>query len=255
MCEAGWNGLDELVDHVARELLEASQDGIGSCCYCGGPCDEQAVPCETCVEVRKALGFVLPITAITLYVKPSLIRNVLTHYKLERDGFAPEFDSVLRILLKAYLSEASAGAQLVRDSEVILTVPSTRTAANSRRFDSIAAQCFHGTGLLHITSCLEYTGEEVSHRHANRWAFRVSRPDGVRGKRVLLVDDVYTTGSRSQSAAGALLDAGADSVKILVIGRRVNMDYSEAAAALITQKREQGPPSWARSIMRPLGRE
>jgi len=43
-------------------------------------------------------------------------------------------------------------------------------------------------------------------------AFRVQEPDAVEGKRVLLVDDVITTGATVTACAQALLDAGAHSV-------------------------------------------
>lgn len=43
-------------------------------------------------------------------------------------------------------------------------------------------------------------------------AFRVPEPDKVDGKRVLLVDDVITTGATAAACAQALLDAGAQSV-------------------------------------------
>ena len=43
-------------------------------------------------------------------------------------------------------------------------------------------------------------------------AFRVLEPDNMDGKRVLLVDDVITTGATAAACAQALLDAGAQSV-------------------------------------------
>lgn len=43
-------------------------------------------------------------------------------------------------------------------------------------------------------------------------AFRVQEPDPIEGKRVLLVDDVITTGATAAACAQALLDAGAHSV-------------------------------------------
>lgn len=41
----------------------------------------------------------------------------------------------------------------------------------------------------------------------------------VRGRRVLLVDDVFTTGATSRSATMALLDAGADSVYVCTFAK------------------------------------
>jgi ComF family protein len=50
---------------------------------------------------------------------------------------------------------------------------------------------------------------EADRRKNLRGAFRVRRPDRVRGKSVLLVDDVYTTGATLEELAQALLSAGA----------------------------------------------
>jgi ComF family protein len=52
-----------------------------------------------------------------------------------------------------------------------------------------------------------------------RGAFTVRKPERTAGKRVLLVDDVYTTGSTLLECTRTLLDAGADSVAILTLAR------------------------------------
>jgi ComF family protein len=54
-----------------------------------------------------------------------------------------------------------------------------------------------------------------------RRAFDVPRPGRVRGLRLLLVDDVATTGATLDAAAAALMQAGADSVTALVAARTV----------------------------------
>ena len=43
-------------------------------------------------------------------------------------------------------------------------------------------------------------------------AFRAAQPQLVEGKRILLVDDVITTGTTAAACAQALLHAGADGV-------------------------------------------
>jgi ComF family protein len=51
-------------------------------------------------------------------------------------------------------------------------------------------------------------------------AFRVSRNNWrIRGKRVLLVDDVMTTGTTCDEIAGVLLEAGAVEVRVAVLAR------------------------------------
>ena len=50
-------------------------------------------------------------------------------------------------------------------------------------------------------------------------AFRVSRKSRVAGKRILLIDDVMTTGSTATACASALKRAGATSVTLLTLAR------------------------------------
>lgn len=52
-------------------------------------------------------------------------------------------------------------------------------------------------------------------------AFRVTHPALVKGERVLLVDDVFTTGATVSSCAEALVAAGAAEVFVLTIARPV----------------------------------
>ena len=63
--------------------------------------------------------------------------------------------------------------------------------------------------------------DEKERRRNVAGAFRVSRPKAVAGHRILLVDDVYTTGATVDECSRVLLRAGARSVDVLALARAV----------------------------------
>ncbi len=129
---------------------------------------------------------------------------------------------------------ARAGAELLADADVIVPVPLHRWRLWRRRFNQamalarIVAQdsalpC--DPSLLHrIKRTRRQVGLTKAQRQENlQGAFRVP-PEAkpwLKGKRVLLIDDVLTTGSTANAASRALLRGGAASVDILAFARVV----------------------------------
>jgi predicted amidophosphoribosyltransferase len=52
-----------------------------------------------------------------------------------------------------------------------------------------------------------------------RNAFAVCRPEAVRDKFVLLIDDIYTSGSTVNECSRVLITAGAEAVDVLTLTR------------------------------------
>jgi ComF family protein len=74
-----------------------------------------------------------------------------------------------------------------------------------------------GRLLVRVRNTPPQVGLSRTARLANvRGAFRVRRPEAVKGKRVLLIDDVMTTGATAGACARALRKAGARSVTVAV---------------------------------------
>jgi ATP-dependent DNA helicase RecQ len=55
-------------------------------------------------------------------------------------------------------------------------------------------------------------------------AFRIADADAVRGKRVLLLDDLYDSGATLNEATRALLAAGAREVCVLTVTKTIHSD-------------------------------
>jgi ComF family protein len=74
--------------------------------------------------------------------------------------------------------------------------------------------------LRRIVDTESQAGLKKEERRSNiRKAFSIPDPERVRGKRILLVDDVYTTGSTLGECARILLKGGAESVGALTLAR------------------------------------
>lgn len=76
--------------------------------------------------------------------------------------------------------------------------------------------------LKRMRNTLPQVGLSDSERtHNVAHAFHCPKPDAIRGQRILLVDDVMTTGSTVASACEALLEVGALRVSVLTVARAV----------------------------------
>jgi ComF family protein len=74
--------------------------------------------------------------------------------------------------------------------------------------------------LLRTRATTAQTGLSLSARRENvRGGFQVRRPDRVRGRNIVLVDDVMTTGATLSACAAALKAAGAAHVSALAVAR------------------------------------
>ncbi|WP_420115229.1 hypothetical protein, partial [Pseudactinotalea sp.] len=190
-----------------------------------------SILCENCLEVRTALDRdPLGLSVISLYRKPSPLRNALTRYKGredDEDPFDPACVRLVRSMLGRYLMEH--GESLLQVSggiDGIVVVPSTERPAP------------HPLEAVVDSLELDLPRLQLLARGPGELGFRRPSPDGYRvvmthaPSRILLLDDVYTTGSRLNSAACALEQSGHKTVAALVLARRINPDYSSEATQL-----------------------
>jgi phosphoribosylpyrophosphate synthetase len=65
----------------------------------------------------------------------------------------------------------------------------------------------------------------VGHQQASDDAFLVH--NNLRGHRILLIEDTFASGARTQSAASALRVAGASAVAVVTTGRVIDPSWNE----------------------------
>jgi ComF family protein len=129
---------------------------------------------------------------------------------------------------------ARAGRELTPEADALVPVPLHWRRLWTRRFNQSAALASAVSGLtgvpvLHeavkrVRSTAQQVGLDKAERAANvQGAFKVpsERRAEIAGKRLILIDDVLTSGATLDSCARALLRAGAAHVDVLVFARVV----------------------------------
>lgn len=207
---------------AAATLVRPPAPAPGVCGICRDSKTPATKQCDNCSNNTGILGTSsVPVRALTLYTRTCPIRDVLTGYKNplceQQQSHEAEIADLLRRLLGRLRTQ--------RRWDAICVVPSSN-ADRVHPMHVIVHDAIDHRGLL--ISPLRRGPAPIGHGRPH--------PDGytatvrLDGRRVLIVDDVYTTGARSQSAAHALVRAGATITTIAVIGRRINPDATPELA-------------------------
>jgi len=197
--------------------------GPPHCAACGHPFEYEvdgAALCAACM--RRRPGFDRA-RAVMRYGEAS--RGLVLAFKhADRTHGAPAFGRWL----------ARAGAEVLADTDLIVPIPLHWTRLLRRRYNQAALL---GQALSRASSIPIAPDLLVRHRRTRsqgrlrpsarrlnvRGAFSVRRGAGkqVRGRKVVLVDDVLTTGATAEACARTLRRAGAERVDVLVLARVV----------------------------------
>ncbi len=156
-------------------------------------------------------------TSLLFFEKGSKYQSLIHQLKYYGKKEAGKF---LGRLLGASLQDTS-----FNDAEVIVTVPLHKAKLRRRGFnqsDVIAQGISEITGKPVLSNVLRRktnTKSQTRQKRYDRWKnvegiFECSKPDLIKGKHVLLVDDVVTTGATLEAAGGRILEA--DGVRLSI---------------------------------------
>lgn len=195
--------------------------GRPCCACCGLPFEFDLGQAALCGDCARELPRFDRARAAMRYDEAS--RKLILAFKHgDRLHLAPAFGRWLR----------RAGAELIRDADLAVPVPLHWTRLFARRYNqaAILAYALHSAGGPPVApDALIRTRRTVSQGRGNRaarqrnvaGAFAVKSGTDVAGRRVLLIDDVLTTGATAGECARVLKRAGAARVDVLTLARTV----------------------------------
>ena len=205
LCAECWSGVTFLVPP--------------QCAVCGRPFEYDQGEGALCGACARRLPVFARARAAMAYGDTS--RSLILGFKHgDRTDSAPAFG---RWLMRA-------GAEMIADADLLVPVPLHWTRLFARRFNQAAVLTQGVARLSGVPTALDLLVRRrrtpsqgklgVAARRRNlsgAFAIRPSRRSTVRGRRVLLIDDVLTTGATAAACSRTLLRAGAAAVDVLTL--------------------------------------
>lgn len=219
------------------------------CIACHRPLDQHNALCPRCwsglrfirAPLCERLGLPLPYDAGAQPVSSMALKHPPLY---DRARAALVFDGIIRELIHAFKYAdrheavplftrwmSAAGHALIAEADLIAPVPLHPWRLVRRRFNQSAVLAgrvarAHRKPVMLGLRRVRYTRQQIGlawdERRANvAGAFRLppKHARAIAGKRVLLIDDVITTGATVEACAGALMEAGAAAVDVLAVAR------------------------------------
>ncbi len=186
---------------------------------------EDAELCRACRAGGDHLAAVLP---VSYSVGGESLHRLIASYKRDAD---PSVDDAVRTLAEICEHFVDRHEQCLLDAvgvpefELVTTVPSSDSRRDAHHpLRRIVGELVKETRDRHERLLLRSARPAIT-RSCDSGRFRATRSLG--GETVLLIDDMWTSGASAQSAAAALLDAGAGTVAAIVLARHLNRGWRE----------------------------
>jgi len=187
---------------------------IGSCCpNCGRPVSENERQWGMCTFCK---GKKVPKSRF-VFIYDDALKSVILKFKYADMTFAVPYFAKWMI---------SAGKDVLEDADAVIPVPIHRLRLVRRRYNQAALLAkkiakierkeFICNNLQRVRNTSSQGEKSAKERRENvKGAFALRKPSAIAGKKIVIVDDVVTTGATVSECARVLLSAGAAEVRIL----------------------------------------
>jgi hypothetical protein len=207
-------------------VLVAPRRGRDVCLDCFNLVDGHE-RCAACTHSPRCLA---AMSAISYSVSGGQLHHALAGYKRLPPPAAQRLSLVLAAVLARHLTDHErclAAAAGTEGFELVASVPARHDPRDSLEsmLKTLVAPIAGRYRPLLVTGDTDVPAHRFSARR-----YRASA--ALNGESILLIDDTWTTGASAQSAAAALVAAGAERVAALVIGRFVNRGWHRNDARL-----------------------
>ncbi len=191
------------------------------CAKCGTPLSAELTPVNICAECRRKRYFFDQAWASTSY--EGVMRSCIHSLKYGRH-------IALGDLLSRILIDFARRYMDMNRFDCIIPVPLHSAKLREREFNQsrLLAQPLADSfnkkmllrGLVRVKYTLPQSELTSSEREENvRGVFSVNDPQSVKGKNILIIDDVFTTGATLNECALVLKENGAGRIEVLTLAR------------------------------------
>lgn len=196
---------------------EVEEIPMPACVWCCEPGLHDGGICMRCTRWPPKFRF-----ASAPYEHAGAVARAIQRFKYEgHPELARPLASMLVLSSKLFLKQAP---------ELLVPIPLHAARYRERGYDQtallavavakVAGLKLNDEALTRVKATTRQVGQSDEEREANvAGAFEAS--PSVKGARLLLVDDVLTTGATANEAARTLLDAGAEEVQVITLARAI----------------------------------
>ncbi|MBU0686598.1 MAG: ComF family protein [Candidatus Margulisbacteria bacterium] len=218
-------GPENICKNCITKIKTIDQKNV--CVYCGEPQNDQpfknAVLCSRCVIEKPHYTI-----ARSIAIYEGTLKKAIHAFKFKgKKNLAQHLGKFMALSIEENLPEIR-----YCHADAVVTVPLSQNRLKSRGFNQIdcLAEVFsayanipHEKDILARVRDTKPQFDLPKHKRKEniQGAFVIKRPNDIYGRRLLLLDDIYTTGYTVNECAKVLIKCGAAKVYILTLSRAI----------------------------------